>query len=290
MAKKKRSKSTAKSTRGVREPGYHLHIISEVSGNVASRLVAAALARFPDVCFTKVFHVFQDSVEKVMETLDRISPAQSLVLHTLVDPEAKRALRDHCVIHRIPYYDLTSGVVEFISMLVGTLPTDERLPHRETDEVFYRRIEAIDFAEKHDDGASLTTLDAADIVLVGVSRVSKSPTSIYLASHGFKTANVSITPGTPFPRELAKVAEKVVALTIQPKRLQEIRASRFGHNDLCDDRYYNLRDVIQEVTDSEAEYRRRKYPVIDITHMTVEEIAAQVLRELQLSPVHRGHV
>ena len=138
---------------------------------------------------------------------------------------------------------------------------------------------------EHDDGLGLQTLRAADIVIVGVSRVSKSPTTLYLASHGFKVANISIVPGAKFPRELSQISKKkVVALTSKPKRLHDIRQERLKRAGVPDSTDYDdLKSVIREVMECEQEYKRRGIPVVDVTNLTIEQTAAHILGVLKLS-------
>ena len=136
---------------------------------------------------------------------------------------------------------------------------------------------------EHDDGLGLGTLRDADVVIVGVSRVSKSPTSLYLASRGFKVANVSIAPETGFPKELARISKKkIVAFTTQPKRLHEIRTERAKRMGSEGTSYHDLSGVIAEVMAAEAEYRKRGYAMIDVTHLTIEQTAAQIVEALGL--------
>lgn len=243
-------------------------------------MIRPILTQFTGVEFERVYHAFQDTHEKVRRTLDRIDHGRTLVLHALVDPDAKRLVRTACVRRRIPHHDLTVRLVQFIADNVGQLPADEVARLHRVDAAYLHRIEAMEFTSEHDDGAGLGTIDQADIVIVGISRVSKTPTSTYLASFGYKVANVSITPETGFPAELREVKKRVVAFTLQPKALREIRAERISH--VKDIAYHDMRSVIREVADAEAEYRKRGYPVIDITGKTIEQIAATILQKIKV--------
>jgi regulator of PEP synthase PpsR (kinase-PPPase family) len=167
------------------------------------------------------------------------------------------------------------------------LPVNELARLHQTDAGYFQRIAAMEFTARHDDSRGLDTLREADVVIVGLSRVSKSPSSIYLGAMGYRVANVSIARETGFPRELNSVRRKTLAFTLQPKLLHDIRATRFrdysrttAEKHLRPLPYCDLRTSVEEVVWSESEYRRRGYPVLDITGMTVEEIAANVLRIL----------
>lgn len=292
MAKKKRSKTGAarkalprrmkqKPSAAERaRPHCIVHVVTGSTGDLVSRLVGAVLTQFPRARFERVSHTLQDNLDKLEQTLRQMEREDAIVIHALADPDAKQLLRKHCVEARIPHFDITGPLVHFISDQVGELPADDLARLHQVDADYFRRVDAMEFTMQHDDGLGLESLDQAEIVLVGLSRVSKSPTSLFLGSRGYRVANVSITPEVGFPKELRKVKKRVVALTVQPKRLQEIRAARFPH--LKGVKYHNLPDVIQEVMQAEEEYRKRKYPTIDITNLTIEQTAARVLESLKL--------
>jgi regulator of PEP synthase PpsR (kinase-PPPase family) len=276
--------------RRTRPPTYTIHLISDATGTLARHVVNAVLTQFPRLRVRQLFHVFQNRKDEVEKTIKTFKRRHHLVFFALLDPECRQLIHDACTRMRIPHLDLTESIVHFIADSTRTRPAYavDRL-HR-TDTGYFQRVAAMDFTARHDDSRGLDTLAEADIVIVGVSRVSKSPSSMYLSSMGYKVANVSITPETGFPRELARVRAKTVAFTIQPRRLQEIRQKRLsayerqaalkGLGGLMGSSYSDLRSVVREVAHAEAEYRRRGYPILDVTQLTVEEVAATVLRLL----------
>lgn len=297
MAKKKPTKSAARAANrpqakpapaglqtGAAPGGFTLHVLVASTGELMTRLAEVAASQFSSVSLSIVSHPFNDDTDKLRATLGTISGPGQIVLHAVAAPDAKLLIRNHCVLAGIPQFDVTGPLVDFLAERVAALPDNDvaRL-HRPTQD-YQRRIEAMEFAMQHDDGCGLATLKTADIVLVGLSRVSKSPTAIYLASRGFKAANVSISPQTGFPKELAKVSKKkIVALTTQPKRLQQIRSVRMAESGVDGQTDYdNLPAVIREVMDAEAEYKRRGYPVLDVTDSTIEHTAARILDLLGL--------
>ncbi len=276
--------------RSRREPTYTIHLISDATGTLARHVVNAVLTQFPRLRVRQLFHVFQNRRDEVEKTIRTFRRRHHLVFFALLDPECKQLIHDACVRMRIPHLDLTGSIVQFISDHTRTRPANELARLHQTDAGYFQRVAAMDFTARHDDGRGLDSLAQADIVIVGVSRVSKSPSAIYLSSLGYKVANVSITPETGFPRELARVRAKTVAFTIQPRRLQEIRQKRLsayqqaaalqGLPGLSDASYCDLRSVVREVAHADAEYRKRGYPILDVTNLTVEEVAASVLRML----------
>lgn len=264
-----------------------LHIVTDGTGNLAGHMLASALTQFPHVVVSRIFHLFRNGVHDVESIIRKIHKGD-LVFYAMLDERNKAVVHEACVRRMLPHFDLMGSLSKFISEHVGYLPeNDVRLLHP-LDEEYFHRIEAMEFTASHDDGQGLETISHADIIIVGLSRVSKSPTSTYLGAQGYKVANVSISTQTGFPKELkAKLKNRIVAFTAQPKMLQEVRARRLEQTtkkirqlNIGDIDYYSLPAVIREVSRAEAEYRRRNYPVIDITGRTVEETSAEVLRLL----------
>lgn len=269
------------------KPAYTLHLVSDATGTLASHMINAVLTQFPDLRVKQVYHVFQNRPDEIEHTIDSFKHRNHLVFFALLDPEAKRRIHEACVESHIPHYDLTGSLVQFICDHTRTNPVNELSRLHQTDAGYFQRIAAMEFTAQHDDSRGLQTIGNADVVIVGLSRVSKSPSSIYLGALGFRVANVSITRETGFPPELDQVRRKTIAFTVQPRLLHQIRHKRLSGYRKKDAQqrleglpYFNLRSVIREVMYAEAEYRKRGYPILDITNLTVEEIAANVLRLL----------
>ena len=266
---------------------YTLHIISDATGTLARSVISAVLTQFPDLQAKQIYHVFTQGREDVERVIQSLGKRNNLVFYALLDPEAKQAINVACVTRKIPHHDLTGALVQFISDHTGVLPVNNLGRLHQADVDYIERLEAMKFTAQHDDSLRLDTLDQADMVIVGLSRLSKSPTAMYMGSLGYKVANVSIAPETGFPAQLEAVRKRIVAFTIQPKLLRDIRLKRLkgyhvpspagGPTDL---KYVDQRAVIREVMDAEREYARRGYPILDITSMTIEEITANVLRLL----------
>lgn len=273
--------------RGKKQTTYTLHLVSDATGTLARHMISAVLTQFPDLNVKQVYHVFQNRKDEIDKTIATFKKHNHLVFFALLDPEAKKEIHEACVAHHIPHYDLTGSLVQFICDHTHTSPVNELARLHQTNAGYFQRISAMEFTAQHDDSRGLHTLAQADIVIVGLSRVSKSPSSIYLGSLGFKAANVSITRETGFPEELDEVKKKIVAFTLQPRKLFEIRHKRIkdiqdqaAMTNLTNIAYCDLRSVVEEVVFAEKEYRKRGYPILDITGMTVEEVAANVLRIL----------
>ena len=282
---KKRKGDAASAAEGTRRL-YTLHLIAGSTGDLLHRLATVVATQFSGAEFELVAHTMQDDLEKLQGTLDQIEGNQPIVLHALPNSSGKRLVRQVCVSRRIPHFDVTGPLLDFLADCVGSLPDNDLSLLHQIDASYQKRIEAMEFALSHDDSLGLQTLQEADIVIVGVSRVSKSPTMLYLSSRGFKVANVSISPLTGFPEELGKIDKrKIVAFSSQPKRLHEIRKERVHRSGADSSDYDDLSNVIREVMAAEADFQKRGYPVIDVTNLTIEQTAARVLELLKLSPL-----
>ena len=283
MATKK--KGTRKTSSRARANTYTVHLIAAAAGELLSGLAAVAMTQFPEIRFEVVSHPLQNTLEKLESTLGKLSGERPIVLHALADDSAKRLVRNTCVVLHIPHFDATGMLVSFFADCVGTLPQNDVSRLHQFDSAYQRRIDAMEFALEHDDSLGLQSLNEAEVVIVGVSRVSKSPATLYLGSRGYKAANVSISPETGMPPELSKISKKkIVAFTAQPKRLQEIRADRARSTGVQGTAYDDLASIIREVMAAEAEYRRRAYAIIDITDLTIEQTVARILETLELRP------
>lgn len=264
---------------------YTLHIVSDATGSLANHMINAVLTQFPDLETRQVYHIFNNRPDEIEKTIRAFKPRNTLVFYALLDEGSKQAIHVACVRMKIPHYDLTNSLVQFIMDHTGVLPVKDLSRLHRADAGYLGRLEAMKFAAQHDDGQRLESLRDADVVIVGLSRLSKTPTAMYMGSLGVKVANVPVTRETGFPRELNKVRKKIVALTIQPHLLSEIRGKRLtryrerlGESDPAHFRYCNVQSVSEEIEYAEREYRKRGYPVIDITRMTVEEISASILK------------
>jgi len=274
-----------KSVQPASDDAYTIHLLAAATGELLNGLAAVAVSQFADVEFDVVSHPLQGDLEKLQGTLAKLSGERPIVIHALADQAAKQLVRTTCVVRRIPHFDATGPLFHFLADCVGALPQNDVSRLHRLDAAYRRRIEAMDFTLEHDDSLGLDTLGEADVVIVGVSRVSKSPTALYLGSRGYKVANVSISPQTGFPKALSKISKKkVVAFTTQPKRLHEIRVERAKRMGSVGTDYDDLDKIIAEVMAAEAEYRARGYAVIDVTDLTIEQTAAWIVEALKLRP------
>ena len=258
-----------------------LHIVSDSTGETATRLVHALEAQFPDQPFDEVRHPRVESVEDLERAVRRARGHPAVVFYTLVAPELRDAMRRLCRSARVHYCDLLGQPIDAVSRVAGVAATMTPGARARLDTAYFRRIEAIEFAVKYDDGIG-GGLDEADIVLVGVSRTSKTPLSMYLGYMGYKTANVPIVRGIEPPQELfAMDPRKVVGLTIDANRLAEIRQARARNFGGTARQYAELVEIYEELALAEVVQRRLGCPVIDVSELSIEETSQRVIRTIE---------
>ena len=255
-----------------------LHVVSDSTGETAARLVLALEAQFPEQPFEVVRHPRVENVEDLQLAVSRARGRPAVMVYTLVEPGLRDEMRRLCRRARLHYCDLLGHPIDSISRVAGVAARMEPGARAPLDETYFRRVEAIEFAVKYDDGLG-GGLDEADIVLVGVSRTSKTPLSMYLGYLGHKTANVPIVKGIEPPPHLFEVDRaKIVGLTIDAERLGEIRRARIRSMRAPNRRYAELLDIYDELELAASVHRRLGCPVIDVSELSVEETAMQIIR------------
>ena len=262
----------------IEQPSVELHIVSDSTGETAARLVLALEAQFPEQAFDEVRHPRAESVEDLALAVNRAKGRPAVMVYTLVEPGLREAMRQLCRRARVHYCDLLGHPIDSIARVSGVAARMTPGARPPLDETYFKRIEAIEFAVKYDDGVG-RGLDEADVVLVGVSRTSKTPLSIYLGYLGHKAANVPLVKGIEPPHELFEIDPvKVVGLTIDAKRLSEIRTNRVATMGGTKRRYAELQDVYEELEHAAVIHRRLGCPVLDVSDLSVEETAMRAIK------------
>jgi [pyruvate, water dikinase]-phosphate phosphotransferase / [pyruvate, water dikinase] kinase len=255
-----------------------LHIVSDSTGETAARLVLALEAQFPGQVFEEVRHPRVETVADLELAVRRARGRPAVMVYTLVERGLRDQMRKLCRRARVHYCDLLGHPIDSISRVAGVAASMEPGARAPLDQTYFRRIEAIEFAVKYDDGVG-NGLDEADVVLVGVSRTSKTPLSIYLGYLGHKAANVPVVKGVELPRTLFEIdRQKIVGLTIDAQRLAEIRELRVRSMGAPRKRYADLNAVYEELDAAAAVHRQLGCPVIDVSELSVEETAMRIIR------------
>lgn len=258
----------------------HIFIVSDASGQTAERVVDAALRQFKTTEVVKKVIPHVRAPQKIKEIIDEAADVDGIVIFTLVSPAARQEITELGRYQGVPTIDLLGPLLTRFSDLLEISPMAQPGLDRQLDDDYFKRIESIDFTIKHDDGLRMNTLDQAEIVLLGVSRTTKTPVSIYLSYRGWKVANIPVLHNQPLPPELAAIDPgQVVALTVKPSRLQLIRMERQRHLqnvDLGD--YTDPEQVKEEVTYALQLYRNLGCSVVDVTYKSIEETSTDVMR------------
>lgn len=263
---------------------YRLYLLSDSSGNLLEHFFSAILTQFSREKFEVQTFPFLKDEEKIAEAIKKIKTG--VVFHALVSTQLKNCVSSLCAKKKLPCWDVTGPAAEFLQKTTGVQPAKDPHPIHSTSDMGYRgRVEALEFTLQHDDNRRIDELEKADIILVGVSRVSKSPNALFLAYRGFRVANASIVPSQGLPEPLERHTRKnVVALTLQPRQLAEIRKRRFSQWKLESFEYEDTQSVVREVVEAEKIYEEKGWPIIDTTNLAVEETSALVLAKLKLKP------
>ncbi len=261
----------------VHEP-VELHIVSDATGETAARLVLALEAQFPDQAFVEIRHPRVENAEDLHIAVQQARGRPAVMVYTLVERGLRDTMRQLCRRARVHSCDLLGHPIDSISRVAGVAAKMEPGVRAPLDAQYFKRIEAIEFAVKYDDGVG-RGLDEADVVLVGVSRTSKTPLSIYLGYLGHKAANVPVVKGIELPPELFEIDPvKVVGLTIDAERLADIRTARVRSMGAPTRRYAELEAIYSELEEAASVHRRLRCPVIDVSELSVEETAMRIIR------------
>ena len=261
---------------------FHLHLISDSTGETVSMVARACLAQFDGVDAHEHMWSMVRSPELIDQVLGVVREQPGMVLYTLVHEDLRKQLEDGCRRLMVPHIPVLDPVLGSMGAYFNAKARARPGRQHQMDAEYFDRIEAMHFALSHDDGQSTWDLDDADVVLVGVSRTSKTPTSVYLANRGLKTANVPFVPGVPLPDDLYKLKNPlVVGLTKDPRRLVEIRRQRLRLLDQDENTdYVDLDMVSKEISEARRVFAKYEWPVINVTRKSIEETAANVIQLL----------
>jgi regulator of PEP synthase PpsR (kinase-PPPase family) len=260
----------------------HLHLLSDSTGETLEMIAKAALAQFDDAEVIRHFWPMVRSQQHLERILADIAANPGLVLFTLVNQEIRSRLEEQCNTLGLPAVSALDAVLDALEQTLGQEAKARPGRQHLMDAAYFARVEAIQFTIAHDDGVSWENWEEADIVLAGVSRTSKTPTSIYLANRGYKTANIPIVVESPPPPALFGLRHPlVVGLTTAPERLIQVRRNRLlSLNQAPDTSYVDQERVAREVQFARRMFADNGWPVIDVTRRSIEETAAAVINLL----------
>jgi len=259
---------------------FHLHLVSDATGETVNILARACLVQFDNIQATEHLWTMVRSEAQVKEVLESIKENSGFVICTLVNEQTREILERGCRKLCAPCISVLDPIVDALGAHLNAKVHARPGRQHVMDAEYFSRIEAMHFALSHDDGQSTWDLDEADVVLLGVSRTSKTPTSIYLANRGVKTANIPIVPGCPVPEEIFNTQNPlIIGLTKDPKRLIEIRRQRLRilNQDENTD-YIDPEMVSKEINDARRLFLKCDWPIINVSRKSIEETAATILQ------------
>ena len=261
---------------------YQIYLISDATGETLDRIFIAIKAQFKNIDYK--IHTFSftrtaNQILKILESAEKNKNA--IILYSIVDSALAKYLAKTSDEKKIPCFGVLGDLILSFSKLLNQKASHQPSGQYAMDEEYYERIEAIQFTMNHDDGNLINEVDKSDIILVGVSRTSKTPTSIYLANRGYKTSNIPLVNENSIPEKIKKNKKKicVVGLTTDPERLIDLRKNRLRslkENEKTD--YTNLKKISEEVKAARKTFKKYKWPVIDVTRKSVEETAASIIK------------
>lgn len=257
----------------------HLHLVSDATGETTHQLARAALARFSNVRVIEHVWTLVRTEDHLASVHKAIETHGGVVFFSIAERELRSKLEDLCRMHNIPALSVLDHVIHTLSKVLGQPDEEIRGGQHRMDEAYFDRIEALDFTIQHDDGQGLSTVGKADILIVGVSRSSKTPTSIYLAHRGYKVANYPLVPGVPMPLdEMPMGGLFTVGLIKDARRLVQIRRNRLlAMNERENSSYADMKTISDEINNARKLFTSQNWPVIDVSRRSVEETAAEII-------------
>ncbi len=266
---------------------YQIYLISDSTGETLDRIFLALKAQFNNFHYKTNHFSFTRTENQIIKILESYKKKEkTIILYTIVDNKLSKFLKDKAKKKSIPCFSVLGDLIESFSNLLNqdalNVPSRQHIMNDE----YYKKIDAIQFTMNHDDGNAIEDIDKSDIILIGVSRTSKTPTSIYLANKGYKVSNIPIVNNSSIPDNVKKNKSKkcIIGLIVEPERLVEIRKNRMTSlKETGNQKYTNLQKIYEEVKISKNTFSKFKWPTIDVSRKSVEETAASVIKIYEIS-------
>ena len=266
---------------------YQIYLVSDSTGETLDRIFLALKAQFKDFKYNTNHFSFTRTENQVLKIIDICKKnSNSIILYTIVDNELEKFLINKSDKEKIPCFGVLGELILNFSKLLKQQALHIPSGQHELNEEYYKKIEAIQFTMNHDDGNLIEDIQKSDMILLGVSRTSKTPTSIYLANKGYKVSNIPLVNKDSIPDSLKKNQKNncVVGLVVEAERLTEIRKNRmYSLKENTGKKYTNLQKIKDEIENSKKEFQKYKWPTIDVSRKSVEETAASIIKIYEIS-------
>ena len=261
---------------------YQIYLISDSTGETLDRIFLALKAQFKNIEYKVNSYSFTRTENQILKILeDAKKNENSVILYTIVDNNLAKYLANTSDEKKIPCFGVLGNLILNFSKILNQKASHEPSGQHVLNEEYYDRIEAIQFTMNHDDGNLLNDIEKSDIVLVGVSRTSKTPTSIYLANKGFKTSNIPLVNENSLPKKLRENPQItcVIGLNTEPERLVDLRKNRMSSlKETENTKYTSIENIKKEIIDAKKTFQKYRWPSIDVTRKSVEETAASIIK------------
>jgi [pyruvate, water dikinase]-phosphate phosphotransferase / [pyruvate, water dikinase] kinase len=261
---------------------YQIYLISDSTGETLDRIFLALKAQFNNIEYKVHSYSFTRTENQILKILeDAKKNKNSVILYTIVDNNLAKYLTNVSDEKKIPCFGVLGNLILNFSKILNQKASHEPSGQHALNDEYYERIEAIQFTMNHDDGNLLKDIEKSDIILVGVSRTSKTPTSIYLANKGFKTSNIPLVNENSLPKKLKDNPQItcVVGLSTEPERLVDLRKNRMNSLKETENiKYTNIENIKKEIADARKTFQKYRWPSIDVTRKSVEETAASIIK------------
>jgi len=261
---------------------YQIYLISDSTGETLERIFLALKAQFKNIEYKIHSYSFTRTENQILKILEEAKKNKnSVILYTIVDNNLAKYLSNISEEKKIPCFSVLGNLILNFSKILNQKASHEHSGQHALNDEYYERIEAIQFTMNHDDGNLTNDIDKSDIVLIGVSRTSKTPTSIYLANRGFKTSNIPLINENSLPKKLRDNPQLtcVVGLSTEPERLVEIRKNRMSSLRETENKdYTSIENIKKEIADAKETFQKYSWPFIDVTRKSVEEAATSIIK------------
>jgi len=261
---------------------YQIYLISDSTGETLGRIFLALKAQFKNIDYKVHSYSFTRTENQILKILeDAKKNENSVILYTIVDNNLAKYLANVSDEKKIPCFGVLGNLILNFSKILNQKASHEPSGQYALNEEYYKRIEAIQFTMNHDDGNLVKDIEKSDIILVGVSRTSKTPTSIYLANKGYKISNIPLVNENSLPKKLKDNPQLtcVVGLSTEPERLVELRKNRMNSLKETENiKYTNIENIKKETTEAKKTFQKYRWPSIDVTRKSVEETAASIIK------------
>ena len=267
---------------------YNVYLVSDSTGETLDRIFLSLKSQFANFDYAKKEFAFVRTEQQIDKIIKECNKSEnSLILYTIVESKLAKYISNQSEINDVPCFGILGNLILSFSKLLNQKAIHKPSAQHVLDDDYYKRIEAIQFTMTHDDGKKVDDINNADVILLGVSRTSKTPTSIYLANRGYKTINIPLVPDQKLPENLISNTKAcIIGLIADPERLADIRRNRVAKmKDHKIKEYTELEHIKKEVNESKNLFKRNNWPIIDVTRRSVEETAASILKIIEIKKI-----